>query len=767
MSNSPVKRGRDDSPSLIDLTADDDRQTAPKVSPSPAKSPKPRNTTGKAVAAAFFEATGVSPGKTGGASKDDTLEAYFRDFPTLKVEEDDLVNGAPPPVGHPGAYYLSIQKVKGERKVYCVTCNNSAMTATRGVIKSHMGSDAHKGAVLALIDAAKGTQAKITDSYEKVSETKNMVVAGGMKAVIANAVSLGVPASVIPQLYTPDIIACFSPEGAEMVSETTVSEAYLPDALEAVEAAIRYKLHDPQILEKVNILRSVNGKLPCLPGIIISDGATTHELCPNSSIYSLVWSSAYLEYDILLDVYIEKKSCKAERIRDMVLETLARYEIPHEVLIGIGGDNAAVNSRAADLLGVDLFKCVAHTGNLIVGRIMNAVGPIQPLLSSIRHFFNVGGSNNRKSKLEEFGLSISGLHYIDTRWGSAYEVVKYILQNWDDLKDFFRRITATEVSPGEDNQHLQYIREWLANPSNKLLLALFVELASTVVDLIEDSKGCDTSVGPVTLALVGRLDSLFAAYCDGQPNVPVTAPRDARRRLYNTIVKGAKMEQHIAEVNAERMHDGKKVPADPDRSFRKFESLILKAAEAARTKTHHLTTAERFLKYRRMYDMRVDPRTIDLEGQDITTALGMDARYADLNAIAVGLVQADYTKYVTAWPTFTDVDKGKSYRDFWLAKSTAYPYLFQVAMRWISVPTSSVAAERTFAQFRALEDFLRNRMKPESVRTALLFKFNRKIVQEYVAAKATRVKQIVSGTKAALKKVAEAKTAAAAAANSE
>ena len=93
--------------------------------------------------------------------------------------------------------------------------------------------------------------------------------------------------------------------------------------------------------------------------------------------------------------------------------------------------------------------------------------------------------------------------------------------------------------------------------------------------------------------------------------------------------------------------------------------------------------------------------------------------------LTIGLV-GQWRAYVAAWQTYTPSERSvfASYA-FWHSKRIEWPDLARLAVYWTSFPTSSIAAERTFAVLRHVQTSLRTGQLVSTVRREVMFRVNR------------------------------------------
>lgn len=71
-----------------------------------------------------------------------------------------------------------------------------------------------------------------------------------------------------------------------------------------------------------------------------------------------------------------------------------------------------------------------------------------------------------------------------------------------------------------------------------------------------------------------------------------------------------------------------------------------------------------------------------------------------------------------------NLDRNDDALQWWKSNSGLYPYLTQLARKYLSVPGTSVPAERLFSKAGELISAKRNRLKPENVNMFLFLNKN-------------------------------------------
>ena len=165
-----------------------------------------------------------------------------------------------------------------------------------------------------------------------------------------------------------------------------------------------------------------------------------------------------------------------------------------------------------------------------------------------------------------------------------------------------------------------------------------------------------------------------------------------------------------------------------------LDVLITGAATAAMAKAHHIDDWTDILRRKERYDPRFDHESDCFkEGQDNAGHLGVDpAAWSKLGASLQ--IMAEYRRFVNMTNKIPSAERERILLTaWWRSHATAFPRLVELACWYLSVPTSSVAAERTFGVMRAMEVPNRRAMKDPTWRSELYLRVNKWLVDELFA----------------------------------
>ena len=140
-----------------------------------------------------------------------------------------------------------------------------------------------------------------------------------------------------------------------------------------------------------------------------------------------------------------------------IIETLVKFNIPFENLIGFAADttsnmfgqfNSVVSRLIDNFPGLTLFKCSCHSLHLCASEAAKMLPRMcEELVRQTYVYFSHSAKRRFEFRTfldfyEEDPLSL--LHPNQTRWLSLYRAVNRILYHWDALKEYFNRIKETE-----------------------------------------------------------------------------------------------------------------------------------------------------------------------------------------------------------------------------------------------------------------------------------------------------------------------------------
>lgn len=153
----------------------------------------------------------------------------------------------------------------------------------------------------------------------------------------------------------------------------------------------------------------------------------------------------------VFDIPIDKQpAATAEHLFNCLIETLNRFSIPLDNIIGFGSDGCnvmmgsknSVATRFRELCpGIFILKCICHSAHLCASEACKKLP--RSCEDITRNIFNfLHSSAKRQSTLKQFQLFMDLkpkkiLHPSQTRWLSLEDVLNRILEQWEASRLYF------------------------------------------------------------------------------------------------------------------------------------------------------------------------------------------------------------------------------------------------------------------------------------------------------------------------------------------
>ena len=294
------------------------------------------------------------------------------------------------------------------------------------------GGAVHMAAAVAGKDAKHRHQALVAGS----------LVAGGRGAS-------GMPYSALPKVFTAGMLAALEGLRGGMPSALTLRDTSLPTAVQLVEQRIA-------------------GMLKGVPVYIAFDGGSAYHLAGGHKVICVVAGSMAPDAlsvaaearaaaasggpaerppplgDVLLDVLVINGHETAEVVAKIVEATCVKYNVSKEnVYYGVA-DNATLNKAAVDKLRamgftMEYTRCLPHSLALALKAFLDVFDKELALctnLKAFRGFITAGGGRARKGLALEYGIKMSRIDFVETRWASLLKALLAIinLQTAADLR---------------------------------------------------------------------------------------------------------------------------------------------------------------------------------------------------------------------------------------------------------------------------------------------------------------------------------------------
>lgn len=235
-----------------------------------------------------------------------------------------------------------------------------------------------------------------------------MMVAGGRGAA-------GIPYSSIPLLLSTDALRLLRAMPAGIPAASTIRTNDVPKAVLEVKAWIKSELREKVIALAI-------------------DGGSSH-LVNGMKVVAVTAVSPALQHDVLigLDIRVGHEDAKSQAA--FLLQLKEEYGLDTGCVPYLAADNASVNPSTARVLRkggwqIEHVRCVPHCLNLVIRAFCDVFSDtfgMQSHLRDIRSFILAGGGNSRRALLVEWGVTLSGIDFADTRWSGFVQAVVYMM----------------------------------------------------------------------------------------------------------------------------------------------------------------------------------------------------------------------------------------------------------------------------------------------------------------------------------------------------
>ena len=319
-------------------------------------------------------------------------------------------------------------------KVQCTICcganfKSGLMLCSVSKVGRHLGNDMHKDNEKKLVarKAMGGKQIQRIDEMAGGVLHGAVLAAGGGAAHAAAALvvgcfaagthgAAGVPPSSIPKLLNKHMLGIIQNLLLNGIpAPSTITSTTLPFAVALVEERLK------SVLKGQPISLYIDGGSSNL-----ADGRKVVCVCA-SSLEDSVGS-------VLLDVLIMEAHETGDSQTAQIEALVAKYDILRTDVHYLCADNASPNKATVDKLNtkgynITYARCLPHCLNLIVRAFMNVMDKEYKFASNLklmRHFLTAGGGVGRKLVALEFGFTVSGVDFCDTRWASLVYAILYV-----------------------------------------------------------------------------------------------------------------------------------------------------------------------------------------------------------------------------------------------------------------------------------------------------------------------------------------------------
>ena len=235
------------------------------------------------------------------------------------------------------------------------------------------------------------------------------LVAGGNGAT-------SVPYSSIGPTMSNDFLVVMSNMESGFPGATAIRTSVLPNMVEMV------KTFQDEAMKGRDISIAVDGG--------------SSQLVNGIKLLPWIALSPELDFDIVIDISLLPVHETAEIQAKQLDELCSRRGIPKNRIVWMVADNASVNKATVDLLRTTygfrtrLARCIDHSLSLVFTAFTQPFEQefqMKAMLRHIRTYIKAGGGASRRATLVEHALTMSGMDFADTRWGSFFRAVEYMM----------------------------------------------------------------------------------------------------------------------------------------------------------------------------------------------------------------------------------------------------------------------------------------------------------------------------------------------------
>lgn len=636
----------------------------------------------------------------------------------LTVERFDKLTAAHSWAGDSAAHRKTYE-TKGT--MHCTLCNSSIIVSAntgnmtvhangKGHVAIKAAADASNSSMLINASAAAAVGMTSAEKAAKAAELKTLrvlahanLVAGGMNPHLIGEV-------LDRRSATWRALSVLSSTKLNVGGDGTIRRD-VEDAKEMLDDALRLKL---------------KGTV----GSIVTDGATY----AHDKAVAILFSTSSLETPILLSLVwpaeeeggYEGVGDADEAVYDHKKAALDIRRQCDSFGLSIGtqitvvmGDNVSFVDAMARELNLTRGHCLSHSESLVALHGMKELPDAVLLTQTAGGLIYAGGTDKRGNELraEPYGLDPRKAQSYSNRFYTNVPNALYRLENFEPIKQWHTTSTLLPQVKDDDEKaddakrpgkQAQLVKVAYGKPLAQVTLAVVKVLYGDIPALVGgtgDKGGTSAEFDHVREDLLVQLKLQRDLYAEAS-----TASGAA------TVV-----EQAIDIVlTMKPMAEGLKKSA---------RATLLKPVMEAATKSleswdKNIAPQVEILTGR----FRFDPRNKPEETPD--GSYPKDFFKALPENYGLKLI-AQYKAYIAEWASKPEDDwEGTVPFKYWSTKRQKWPELASIALWWIEVPTSSVAAERVFGVLRAMGTPQRQSMSRETISRELAFRINRAVLIE-------------------------------------
>ncbi|KAJ3580776.1 hypothetical protein NHX12_027326 [Muraenolepis orangiensis] len=453
------------------------------------------------------------------------------------------------------------------------------------------------------------------------------------------------------------------------------------------------KLYDTT---KDNIIQTISGQKIALT----TDGWTSLATEAYVTVTAHFINEEWELKDVLLKTIEAPKSHTAENVAKYIGNILDEYKVDRESVLSITTDNAAnyVNAVERHLQAVNV-PCMAHTINLAVrkGLAVRAIeSPVNRLKATALHFNkSTTDSYQLESKQKLLGVKPAKLiNDCATRWNSTYDMVCRAAE---------QQAPVAAVIMEKKLGHLELsTSEWTLLEQVRAVLKPFKTATEA---LSTDRFPTASAVLPLKYVLLSHLKPSIgdsAALNDMKTKIST----DLEKR-YNPN-KDAFMLLNTSSYLDPRFHRLIHLDRDQQQEVRervKSELMVIAEDCGGYEEDGEVAAMAKGTQEKTALGAMGDLFGNVYQGAESTDASGRPT--VDIGNV----LQQEMLIYESETPLPTDSDP----LSWWKASGSKYSHIAQLARRYLSIPGSSVRAERVFSTAGIIVNKKRSALDPENV----------------------------------------------------
>jgi hypothetical protein len=408
----------------------------------------------------------------------------------------------------------------------------------------------------------------------------------------------------------------------------------------------------------------------------------------------------------------------AEAVVKAVKETLALLNLKTKDMQALATDNAPYCGKAFRLMKAEngallWIRCLAHGLNLVLRALCSPFEAVGGLIADLKSFFCKGfGLRRRICDFEKhFAQSPLGVFDVtDTRWSEWVRAVQWASSSSTKLASWIKNNESQSSTKAR-------IEAFLTDTASVAGLHVAAACTTELMQLIVDAQGDPLSF------LTGERGNLYLRF-DAQRKfiLCLQDPEFARRFIRSSFLAhreepgGSNFDSQFEKLEKEEMD-------------KVFVMASQGAIPACAKYDKHITDTLNSLRAARYIVPQV---ACTLLGEIGNTMGPPDEVCSSVQCTAVdATLMDDWTIYVSKeLPAFRDLadEDRPTAVDFWKSKNKSLPRLAAFALKLLSLPLGTAAAERAFAKLRDVQTSHRGSIGELYTKMELILSFNAEIL---------------------------------------